>query len=250
MTFSIQWVSPILYNQMNNVNINQRNEENQQYFLENKGPEQEENMKQKEYSETKRECNCLVCKTLTRSQPSAIKTTKLCVLIMKVLQEREPEKEFFTLKTDVNEFISSHWSLLSKLRQFQQKNWRKCILDAFNHCTVIESGKDKFETRGIYRLKQNSFYKITKKEEKKESSNGIEKKQQEDYSKLLARKDYEFEKINHLMNIGDELQVIFSTLTDQLKHTQNILNHSHLKKHLLPLTIKHINTFSTFQSFL
>ncbi|KAL7722303.1 Uncharacterized protein QTN25_001050 [Entamoeba marina] len=102
-------------------------------------------------------CDCPMCKKTSffNSSSPKIKTTKLCVLILQSLQFLKPMNEYFSLKNDINAFITNHWNLLTKLKQFQAKNWRKALLDAFNHCSLIESGKDVFHNRGYYRLKQN-----------------------------------------------------------------------------------------------
>ncbi|EMS16963.1 hypothetical protein KM1_179330 [Entamoeba histolytica HM-3:IMSS] len=84
-----------------------------------------------------------------------IKTTKLCVLILRSLKMLHPEMECYSIKTDINEFIQSHWVMLVKLKIFQTAQWKKAILDALNHCPLIECGKDFCHDRGYYRLKDN-----------------------------------------------------------------------------------------------
>ncbi|KAL7712218.1 H15 domain-containing protein [Entamoeba marina] len=102
-------------------------------------------------------CECCMCKKINffNSTSPRIKTTRLCVLILQSLQSLKPSNEYFSLKNDINAFINDHWDLLVKLKQFQNSHWRKALLDAFNHCSLIESGKDVFHNRGYYRLKQN-----------------------------------------------------------------------------------------------
>ncbi|ELP91626.1 hypothetical protein EIN_205930 [Entamoeba invadens IP1] len=99
-------------------------------------------------------CNCALCRQFTLvQQVPKIKTTKLCVLILLSLQDLYNDKEYFSLKTDIFVFIKSHWDVLNKFKQFKQPNWKKAILDAFNHCTSIQSGKGVYKTRGFYKLK-------------------------------------------------------------------------------------------------
>ena len=100
-------------------------------------------------------CPCMLCSktNLFASSQPRIKTTKLCALILRSLMSLKPEKEFYNLKEDIYVFISQHWSLLSKLKQFKNKAWKKSLLDAFNHCNLIESGKDIIQGRGYYRLR-------------------------------------------------------------------------------------------------
>ena len=104
------------------------------------------------------QCRCTLCHVFETKARSieTMKTTKLCVLILQSLMHLKPEKEFYSVKKDVTTFIDDHWALLSRLRQFQIPKWKKCILDAFNHCAVIESGKDLTQKRGMYRLKRKN----------------------------------------------------------------------------------------------
>ena len=91
-------------------------------------------------------CYCTICKKrqfFLVPNPK-IKTTRLCVLILRSLH---------CLKTDIYTFITDHWELLGKLKLFQSPNWKKAILDAFNHCSQIESGKNQCFGRGYYNLK-------------------------------------------------------------------------------------------------
>ncbi|EMD44524.1 Hypothetical protein EHI5A_029860 [Entamoeba histolytica KU27] len=103
-------------------------------------------------------CHCLLCQKseISEGQDLKMKTTKLCVMILKSLKLLKPENEFFSLKNDIKEFITNHWPILSKLKQFKTPNWRKALLDAFNHCNLIESGKDVCHNRGYYKLKDHS----------------------------------------------------------------------------------------------
>ncbi|BFU23988.1 hypothetical protein CL6EHI_136970 [Entamoeba histolytica] len=106
---------------------------------------------------TQQPCYCYLCqksKMFEITNPK-IKTTKLCVLILRSLKMLHPEMECYSIKTDINEFIQSHWVMLVKLKIFQTAQWKKAILDALNHCPLIECGKDFCHDRGYYRLKDN-----------------------------------------------------------------------------------------------
>ncbi|EDR27363.1 hypothetical protein EDI_129900 [Entamoeba dispar SAW760] len=133
---------------------------------------------------TQQPCYCYLCqksKMFEISNPK-IKTTKLCVLILRSLKMLHPEMECYSIKTDINEFIQSHWDMLVKLKIFQSTQWKKAILDALNHCPLIECGKDFCHDRGYYRLKDNettekkeetpnpSFYILTHKNSKQNIS--------------------------------------------------------------------------------
>ena len=109
-----------------------------------------------EIQKLKCQCECLLCKKITITTMPKIKTTRLCVLILKSLKYLKPELEYYSLKNDINSYIMDHWDLLSKLNQFKNGNWRKSLLDAFNHCNKIESGKEVCHNRGYYRLRESN----------------------------------------------------------------------------------------------
>ncbi|ELP92128.1 hypothetical protein EIN_380750 [Entamoeba invadens IP1] len=101
-------------------------------------------------------CYCTLCKKsqfFSVANPK-MKTTRLSILILRSLHCLNPQKDFFSLKTDIYNFITDHWNLLGKLKLFQSVNWKKNILDAFNHCSQIESGLESSKGRGFYRLKK------------------------------------------------------------------------------------------------
>ncbi|ELP90772.1 hypothetical protein EIN_026210 [Entamoeba invadens IP1] len=100
-------------------------------------------------------CGCCICrKSGYFNVPSPkIKNTRLCVLILQALKEISPIPDYFNLKNDIYVFVEDHWDILYRLPILQKQNWKKALLDAFNHCTYIESGKDLFRNRGYYRLK-------------------------------------------------------------------------------------------------
>ncbi|EDR27355.1 hypothetical protein EDI_129820 [Entamoeba dispar SAW760] len=98
-------------------------------------------------------CLCCICEQeVTLLKENKLKTTKLCILILRSLKKLHPMNDYFSLKKDIYLFIKNHWNILGKIKLFQKPNWKKCILDALNHCSSIESGKDVFHYRGYYRL--------------------------------------------------------------------------------------------------
>ncbi|ELP86404.1 hypothetical protein EIN_030850 [Entamoeba invadens IP1] len=106
---------------------------------------------------TKQKCQCIICQrsdALIR-QDDKMKTTKICVMVLKALQELNPTQEYFSLKEDIFKFIKAHWHILSFIKPFTSQKWRKAILDAFNHCTSIQSGKGICKSRGFYKLKSS-----------------------------------------------------------------------------------------------
>ena len=174
-----------------------------------------------------KQCQCYCCQELTNHPDKTYKTTRICVMILKSLETLKPGYEYFSLKTDVIEFINTHWSLLSQLKQFQTANWRKGIMDAFNHCTLIESGKSQVDQRGFYRLKVGGVDRRTllKKERMKLTQQTLSETQisgEQQTSEQYLR-DYVFEYQHHLQTIGQELSMQVSSVQSQLKETQQLL---------------------------
>ncbi|EFA78458.1 hypothetical protein PPL_09110 [Heterostelium album PN500] len=64
------------------------------------------------------------------------------------------EKPFFSLKTDVYEFMTTHWDILC-LNKKRSENWHKQIQDMLSHSkNIFESGMDTYKQNGFWRLKQ------------------------------------------------------------------------------------------------
>ncbi|KAL7719198.1 Uncharacterized protein QTN25_003572 [Entamoeba marina] len=78
--------------------------------------------------------------------------TVLCTLILRSLKVMKQEQDFFCLKKDIYSFVEDHWDIFSKLEQFSCGTWKKAIVDALNHSTLFESGKDIKKVSGYYRL--------------------------------------------------------------------------------------------------
>ncbi|KAL7717037.1 Uncharacterized protein QTN25_005629 [Entamoeba marina] len=107
-------------------------------------------------------CYCCLCRKsqFFQYQNPKIKNTRVCILILKSLKSLNPHQDYFSMKDDIYNFIYDHWWLLEKVGIFKKIQWKKSILDAFNHCSSIESGKEVNNKRGFYRLKiDNKLYK-------------------------------------------------------------------------------------------
>ena len=156
-----------------------------------------------------------------------MKTTSICVLIMKSLHKFFPEEEFFSLSKDIMVFITHHWKILSTQKQFQKENWRKGILDSFNHCPAIESGIEHLNKRGFYRLKPIEI--------KNCKLEGYEDKYQQPRMKQIPfvqfqinketamnqyQKDEQMEQELGMMTLKDEIKYSLQSLVDQMNETQ------------------------------
>ena len=116
-------------------------------------------------------CNCCLCKKVSflKNNSNKIKTTTLCVLILKALGEIKPEKEFYSMRQDIYDFVGEHWNCVKNFSIFTKPNWKKMLLDTFNHCTNIETGKN-YGLRASFRIK-NKQDENTKSESFSESKN-------------------------------------------------------------------------------
>ena len=209
------------------IQFNTYNDEFQQQIINENEIYHNDNEIEEENNEIIVECNCVVCRHLSKESVTSIKTTNLCTLILKALHKRHPETEYFTLRTDINEFISEHWDLLIHFKQFQQQNWRKALLDAFNHCSTIESGKG-IGQRGLYRLKQNHSNQKSHHSSHSDSQTNLNQitneKENEIHSKEIIQKDYEFERENNMLTITQEIKIMFDELENQMKYTEQLLH--------------------------
>ena len=105
----------------------------------------------------KKACNCSLCKKVMflKNNSNKIKTTTLCVLILKALKEIKPEKEFYSMRQDIYDFVGEHWNCVKGFSIFSKPNWKKMLLDTFNHCTNIETGKN-HGLRASFRIKNKA----------------------------------------------------------------------------------------------
>ncbi|GAM17755.1 hypothetical protein SAMD00019534_009300 [Acytostelium subglobosum LB1] len=100
--------------------------------------------------------NCILCK---KGKPAILERNPTWAAIMKVvfytLSDAIPEKAFFSLKSDVYSFMTSHWDQLG-LDKKKSNNWHKQIQDMLSHSkNVFESGSDVLGQNGFWRLKYN-----------------------------------------------------------------------------------------------
>ncbi|KAF2069724.1 hypothetical protein CYY_008954 [Polysphondylium violaceum] len=123
-------------------------------------------------------CTLTKCPLCQRGQPPLLLKTPTWASIMRVvfysLHQEYPEKEYFSLKTDVYDYMTSHWEKLCISRK-RSDNWRKQVQDMLSHSkNVFESGLEKVKQNGFWRLKYNSDpWIIAKENDLNNSSNGI-----------------------------------------------------------------------------
>ncbi|ELP87454.1 hypothetical protein EIN_097210 [Entamoeba invadens IP1] len=112
-----------------------------------------------EETQVTQSCNCLFCRMkdvliLNRYIPW-ITLSRIFFLSLMTLY---PSKNYFSVKTDIPDFIQSHWAVISKLSQFSEGGkWRKSMLDAINHSRYFESGKVEYHVSGFWKLKDTSI---------------------------------------------------------------------------------------------
>ena len=160
-------------------------------------------------------CECSLCLGKHKLTQTTIKTTKLCKIILLSIMSIKPNIEFYSLKQDIHPFITKHLMKLKHLKQFQQKNWKKSILDAFNHSTGIESGKTYLHKNGFYRLNKNYF-------EKQNHQNDSQ-----DLCFILPSSPSNSQEMNVEFELNltleKELSIQFSVLKNQLRELKQIL---------------------------
>ncbi|KAL7722184.1 Uncharacterized protein QTN25_000938 [Entamoeba marina] len=103
-------------------------------------------------------CTCLFCKMkAVILQNKYIPWITLARIFFLSLMALYPSKEYFSVKTDIPDFIHLHWKYLSRLSQFGEgTKWRKSMLDAINHSRYFESGKFQYHVSGYWKLKDLS----------------------------------------------------------------------------------------------
>ncbi|ELP87745.1 hypothetical protein EIN_410980 [Entamoeba invadens IP1] len=101
------------------------------------------------------ECKCCLCqkRTFFMTPFPKVKTTRLVIMILQALKQLKPDVVFFSLIKDIIPFVTQHMTLLANLKIFKTGKWRKSLLDALNHSSHVESGKEACHNRGFYRLK-------------------------------------------------------------------------------------------------
>nr|BAN42119.1 hypothetical protein [Entamoeba invadens] len=112
-----------------------------------------------ELSCTPRTCNCVFCRMKeTLLQNKYIPWITLARLVFLSLSSLNTNKRYFSVKTDIPEYIHSHWDLFKRLNQFNSSTrWKKSILDAINHSRFFESGKIELHSPGFWKLKDNTI---------------------------------------------------------------------------------------------
>eukprot|EP01133_Synstelium_polycarpum_P008655 gene8655-10156_t len=102
-------------------------------------------------------CNLTDCLLCQRGQPELLIKSPTWASIMRVvfftLHNEMRDKQFFSLKTDVYEFMTTHWDVLC-LNKKRSENWHKQIQDMLSHSkNIFESGMDTYKQNGFWRLK-------------------------------------------------------------------------------------------------
>ena len=106
-----------------------------------------------------KKCHCLLCKMkMVVLQNKYIPWITLSRIFYLSLMSLHPEKQYFSVKTVIPNYIKSHWEILSKLTQFNDgAKWRKSMLDSINPSRFFQSGKDHFKISGYWKLKDTSI---------------------------------------------------------------------------------------------
>ncbi|KYR01227.1 hypothetical protein DLAC_02345 [Tieghemostelium lacteum] len=105
-------------------------------------------------------CYLSKCALCERGQPPLLLKTPTWASIMRVvfycLHLEYQDKEYFSLKTDVYEFMTCHWDKLY-INKKRSDNWRKQVQDMLSHSkNVFESGLEKVKQNGYWKLKYTS----------------------------------------------------------------------------------------------
>ncbi|ELP91214.1 hypothetical protein EIN_150910 [Entamoeba invadens IP1] len=103
-------------------------------------------------------CQCSLCqkKSFFMTSCPKVKTTRLVIMILQALKQLKPDVVFYSLTKDILPFVSKHMKLLANLKIFKTGKWRKSMLDALNHSSHVESGREACHNRGFYRLKESN----------------------------------------------------------------------------------------------
>ena len=139
-------------------------------------------------------------------------------------------------------FISNHWNYLSQCNTFKKVTWKKALLDAFSHSPMIESGKEKLNQRGMYKLKLSKHKPFT--------HNEMNYQPLKLDPSLQILWEYQIEKKLGLMTIKDEMNYCLDALKDQLIHSHSLLMNIQSKtanssiQQLIEMNSNHFNSIS------
>eukprot|EP01112_Ceratiomyxa_fruticulosa_P019748 TRINITY_DN6532_c0_g2_i2.p1 TRINITY_DN6532_c0_g2~~TRINITY_DN6532_c0_g2_i2.p1 ORF type:complete len:589 (+),score=123.44 TRINITY_DN6532_c0_g2_i2:247-2013(+) len=106
-------------------------------------------------------CQLSRCMLCMRGPPASLVRTPTWATIMRIAlyclkNELNQEKEYFSLKSDIYNFVMIHWDHLCINKKNIDNNWHKQIQDVLSHTKdLFESGMDVFQQSGYWRLKSN-----------------------------------------------------------------------------------------------
>ena len=173
-------------------------------------------------------CKCCLCKEYEHIKGTTIKTTKICKIILMSLMDLKPDLEFYSLKADIHPFILRHWHLLINFSQFKNKNWKKSILDAFNHSAGIESGKDFLQKTGYYRFKKTYLIDERKQLTKQEKMNTcfvLPNNEPKEEKKLVIPENFQFESVEweYQLTLKQEVDICVDAVKQELAQLRLLL---------------------------
>ena len=176
-------------------------------------------------------CHCALCQKgwFLQSCGCRIQMTELCLLILKSLMQLKPEKQFYSMKDDINDFVSNHWCYVCNFPIFQKKRWKKMLLDTFNHCKAIDNGKE-FGMRASFRIKNY----------KKDDS--LSSEMQVPSNEYVFANEVSIEKPNEMKQINQEMTESFTELINELTKSSQLL------KALEIVDLKNVGLYECFSS--
>eukprot|EP01112_Ceratiomyxa_fruticulosa_P011906 TRINITY_DN3277_c0_g1_i3.p1 TRINITY_DN3277_c0_g1~~TRINITY_DN3277_c0_g1_i3.p1 ORF type:complete len:350 (-),score=59.98 TRINITY_DN3277_c0_g1_i3:106-1155(-) len=101
--------------------------------------------------------DCLLCK---KGPPANLAKSPSWISMLRVVlfclsnSEQNANKEYFSLKDDVYDFIIVHWHLLCGSKSYKGRSWHKQVQDILSHTKdIFESGVNELGQKGFWRLK-------------------------------------------------------------------------------------------------
>ena len=193
-------------------------------------------------------CSCLFCKMRkVLIQSKYIPWITLARIIFLSLMTIFPQRDYFSVKTDVPDFVHSHWMYLEQLKQFSSgSKWRKSTLDAINHSRYFESGKNEYQVSGYWKLVERSIPYVENWEEiELDSAKAISEERAENVvdSESIERKSIEgsvkSEEVNSSSNgIKNYYSKSINNCMSSINDLHNLLKNSKSDKEFLQSEVK------------
>ncbi|EFA78671.1 hypothetical protein PPL_08130 [Heterostelium album PN500] len=182
-------------------------------------------------------CDLAYCKMCIEGSPNILVKNPTWAIIMRVvfytLGENYKGKEFFNLKTEVYNFMTSHWNTLCINRK-KSDNWKKQIQDMLSHSKgLFESGMDHFRQNGFWKLKVNVNPWLL--EKKKNSRKGGDKRKKGEEDELEeVRKSQKYldarqELVKEMKELKEQLERIQQSIIKIVAHKSNQLCESKIQ---------------------